>query len=77
MRSRRSTPGSRSSITSSGNVASATGAAFVDINGFFHEVATEGFDVAGVTYTTDFLTGGTFSMDGVHPTPTGYAVTAN
>lgn len=54
-----------------------TGAALVDVNAFLNEVAAEGFDVGGITYTRAFLTGGIFSLDGVHPTPFGYAVVAN
>jgi lysophospholipase L1-like esterase len=53
------------------------GAALVDVHGFFNGVARNGYGVGGITYTTDFLTGGIFSYDGVHPTPFGYAVVAN
>jgi len=31
----------------------------------------------GNTYTTTFVSGGTFSLDGVHLTGTGYAIIAN
>lgn len=31
----------------------------------------------GVTYTPTFVTGGTFSLDGIHLTPRGYALVAN
>lgn len=54
------------------------GAALVDVNAFFDDVAAHGFAAgANIVYTTDFLTGGIFSYDGVHPTPFGYAVAAN
>jgi lysophospholipase L1-like esterase len=53
------------------------GAALVDIHGFFNDIVRNGFGVGGITYTTDFLTGGIFSYDGVHPTPFAYAVVAN
>ena len=54
------------------------GAALVDVHGFFDEVAAEGFPAgANIIYTTEFLTGGIFSYDGVHPSPMGYAVSAN
>ena len=32
-------------------------------------LATHGINVGGITYTRAFLTGGVFSYDGVHPTP--------
>jgi lysophospholipase L1-like esterase len=53
------------------------GAAFVDVNSFFKQIAAHGLDVGGVVYTNAYLTGGLFSYDGVHPTPFGYAVIAN
>lgn len=59
------------------DVANASGAAFFDANAFFAEVSANGFNVGGIELTTDFLTGGIFSYDGVHPTPLGYAVIAN
>jgi len=57
--------------------ASDNGAALVDVNGIFRDIAANGLDIAGVTYTNAFLTGGLFSYDGVHPTPFGYAYIAN
>lgn len=53
------------------------GAPVVDINGFFEDVVQNGIEIGGVGYDVDFLTGGIFSYDGVHPTPLGYAVVAN
>ncbi|MEM7052751.1 MAG: SGNH/GDSL hydrolase family protein [Acidobacteriota bacterium] len=54
------------------------GAALVPINRLFDEVAANGVDAGGgLLYRTDFLTGGIFSYDAVHPTPFGYAWTAN
>jgi lysophospholipase L1-like esterase len=52
-------------------------AAHVDVNAVFREVATEGINVGGITFTENFLTGGIFSYDGVHPTAFGYAYIAN
>ena len=52
-------------------------AAFVDINSVFREVATTGINVGGITFTENFLTGGIFSYDGVHPNAFGYAYVAN
>jgi lysophospholipase L1-like esterase len=52
-------------------------AAFVDMNAVFRELATEGINVGGITFTENFLTGGIFSFDGVHPNAFGYAYVAN
>lgn len=39
--------------------------------------AQQGITENGVTYNTTFVQGGIFSLDGVHLTPAGYALTAN
>ena len=52
--------------------------AFVDTNSFFAEFNVTGFPLAdGSTVTSTFGTGGGFSLDGVHPSPRGYAIIAN
>jgi lysophospholipase L1-like esterase len=56
--------------------ATAAGATLVDINALFNQVAASGLTVSGSTGTASFL-GGFFSLDGIHPTNTGYAVVAN
>ncbi|MCB1035417.1 MAG: hypothetical protein KDD47_16455 [Acidobacteria bacterium] len=53
------------------------GALLFDFNGLFNRIAAEGAVVGGVDYTSDFLSGGFFSYDGVHATPFGYAFLAN
>jgi lysophospholipase L1-like esterase len=58
-------------------VASEKGAALVDANATLTDLATNGINIGGVTFTARFLSGGVFSYDGVHPTPFGYAVIAN
>ena len=50
--------------------------AVVDLNGLLKTLATQGYTVAGKHLTTNFL-GGLFSLDGIHPTNTGYAILAN
>ena len=37
------------------------------------DVAQHGLPIGGLTFTSNFLTGGLFSYDGVHPTAIGYA----
>jgi lysophospholipase L1-like esterase len=49
----------------------------LDVNKLLREFATTGRDVAGITYSSAFLTGGIFSYDGVHPTEMGYALVTN
>jgi lysophospholipase L1-like esterase len=56
--------------------ASAAGATLVDTNGLIEKVATQGYTIGGYTGTNAFLNG-FFSLDGIHPTNTGYAVIAN
>ena len=48
----------------------------VDVNGLFARIARNGYNVGGRHLTTEFL-GGIFSLDGIHPTNTGYAILAN
>lgn len=58
-------------------MASTYNLAHVDFNTFFNEVAENGVVVDGITFTTAFILGNTFSLDGVHMTAQGYAVAAN
>lgn len=56
--------------------ATQAGATLVDINALFAQTAKNGITVNGIPGRTSFL-GGVFSLDGIHPTNTGYAVIAN
>ena len=56
--------------------AEAVDAVLVDIHTFLNLVDFASVVVGGRRITTDFL-GGAFSLDGVHPTNTGYALIAN
>ncbi len=52
--------------------------AFVDANALLVELGTNGFTLAdGSVVNAQFGTGGGFSLDGVHPSPRGYAILAN
>jgi hypothetical protein len=55
---------------------SAAGGILVDIHGFFQAAALNGVTIDNFPATTAFL-GGLFSLDGIHPTNTGYALVAN
>jgi len=50
--------------------------AYVDMNSYFKTLAS-GITFDGIHYTPAFVTGGAFSLDGVHPTQRGYALIAN
>lgn len=52
------------------------GAALADVNGLTSRIQVHGLVVGGQRLTTEFL-GGMFSLDGIHPTNTGYAAIAN
>ena len=58
------------------SAASQAGATLVDIHSLFAQTAANGITANGFTGTTTFL-GGAFSLDGIHPTNTAYAVVAN
>ncbi len=51
-------------------------ATVVDINGLLNNLSKNGYSVGNHHLTTAFL-GGLFSLDGIHPTNTGYAIMAN
>ncbi len=57
-------------------IAKPLGVTVVDVNGLFNRIAAEGYLVNGVRLRTGFLQG-LFSLDGIHPTNTGYAILAN
>ncbi|NNF01719.1 MAG: hypothetical protein HKN22_03470 [Bacteroidia bacterium] len=58
------------------SVANANGLAFADMNSYFKTFET-GFVFNGVDYSTEFVSGGGFSLDGVHPSMRGYGIIAN
>lgn len=64
--------------TSIKTLADSYGLAFVDANKKMVELnGQSGISFDGVRYTAKFVTGGTFSLDGVHLTGRGYAIVAN
>ncbi|MGI9550691.1 MAG: G-D-S-L family lipolytic protein [Aurantibacter sp.] len=51
---------------------------FFDANALLNIVTTDGLNIGGsATINADFVTGGAFSLDGLHPSPRGNAVIAN
>ncbi|MBC7449537.1 MAG: G-D-S-L family lipolytic protein, partial [Hymenobacteraceae bacterium] len=55
----------------------AKGLAVFDAYTFFNDIAARGIATSGVNNTTAYITGHLFSLDGVHPSPRGYAVIAS
>lgn len=58
-------------------MASAKGLAFVDAKRAMYRISNGGIAYDGGILTSQFVTGGGFSLDGVHPTPRGYAYISN
>lgn len=59
------------------SIASAKGLAFVNANALQTQIANGGIVANNFTITSAYVTGGGFSLDGVHPSPRGYALIAN
>ncbi|NNC85365.1 MAG: hypothetical protein HKN75_04730 [Bacteroidia bacterium] len=59
------------------SAADAAGLAFADISDFFFGVRDDGFTFNGNEMSIEFVSGGLFSLDGVHGSPRGYAAIAN
>ncbi|CAM3381051.1 SGNH/GDSL hydrolase family protein [Pontibacter korlensis] len=56
--------------------ATARDLALFDANAYFKSIKA-GFAANNVAYSPAFISGNLFSLDGIHPTPRGYAVVAN
>ena len=50
------------------------GAAFVDAYARMNDMVDDGVILGGLLFTDDFLTGGLFGYDGIHPTNLGYGI---
>ncbi|WP_452230370.1 MULTISPECIES: G-D-S-L family lipolytic protein [unclassified Lacinutrix] len=59
------------------SAASTAGFAFVDANSLMQQLHDGGFADGDFILTSSLVTGGAFSLDGVHPTARGYALLAN
>jgi hypothetical protein len=59
------------------NLANQFDLAYVDINQLMFEATSSGITRDGITFTGDFVTGNTFSLDGIHLTAKAYAMVAN
>jgi lysophospholipase L1-like esterase len=59
------------------SLADAKGLAFVDANALLTQIANGGIRFGNYHLSSSFITGGAFSLDGIHPSPRGYALLAN
>jgi len=60
------------------SLATSKGLAIADTYNYFNQVAsTDGINVQGVNLKSLFISGGAFSLDGIHLTPRGNAIIAN
>jgi hypothetical protein len=59
------------------SIAEAKGLAFVDANAVMSQVFNGGIRYGNYHLTSSYVTGGAFSLDGVHPSARGYAFIAN
>lgn len=57
--------------------ANANNLAFVDAKTLMDNISTTGISGNGFTIKSTYVTGGAFSLDGIHPSPRGYALIAN
>jgi lysophospholipase L1-like esterase len=57
--------------------AEANGLAIFNAKAIMDQLTTTGVTANGYTLTSTYATGGAFSLDGVHPSPRGYALIAN
>ena len=57
--------------------ATSKGLAFVDTKVVMDQLGNGGITANGYKVTSAYVTGGAFSLDGVHPSPRGYALIAN
>ena len=58
-------------------LAGQNGLILLDFDTLFNTIADSGYEYNGGVVTTEFGTGGAFSLDGIHLTPRGYAIVAH
>jgi hypothetical protein len=59
------------------SIAAAKGLAVFDAYTFLNNIKQHGMVVDGVSVNSNYISGGLFSLDGVHLTPRGYSIVAN
>jgi hypothetical protein len=58
-------------------VTTAKNAALVDVNAIFDNIQKNGLKIGSATFTTEYIAGGLFSLDGIHPSSKGAGIMAN
>lgn len=53
------------------------GLAYMDADALIQAIGTTGKEYNGINYTAEFIQGGFYSLDGIHPTSQGYGIVAN
>ncbi|HUI30072.1 MAG TPA: GDSL-type esterase/lipase family protein [Candidatus Acidoferrales bacterium] len=51
--------------------------ALVDVHTLLNNIAQQGYVSDGIVFTSAFISGGLFGLDGIHPTAQGYGIVAN
>lgn len=59
------------------NVAASKGLAVFDAYTFLTNIKANGYLINGISLNSNYISGGIFSLDGVHLTPRGYSIVAN
>ncbi|ASU36747.1 SGNH/GDSL hydrolase family protein [Mucilaginibacter xinganensis] len=59
------------------SVADSKGIAVADMYTFLNDIKAHGLLIDGINLSSNYISGGLFSLDGVHLTPRGYAIVAN
>ncbi len=63
--------------TTIATVASSDGAVVFDANALLAQLNATGYNANGNVLTSEYIAGGAFSLDGVHPSDRGYGIVAN
>jgi lysophospholipase L1-like esterase len=63
--------------TAISSLATQYGAVLVDVNALFLDIDAHGIEYGGVTFTSQLVLGGIFSLDGIHPSDFGQSIVAN
>jgi len=59
------------------SVAASKGLAVFDAFTFLSNIKANGYQIDGISLNSNYISGGIFSLDGVHLTPRGYSIVAN
>lgn len=59
------------------SVVAAEGAVLVDVHAIFNDIKKNGLKINGETFTTEYILGGLFSLDGIHPSSKGAGIVTN